>query len=264
VVPLLLAHLLIKHIALVSHSAGTIYALNLLAHHPEILHPQNPSITLFSPWVHQSHSSVSVLILASLLPHRTLNHWNKITDFILNTAQPVLSASGGSITFVTSAFKSKVATEKVKKKDEEKCLLGYGVSTDVKKEVDKLVFKYAFEEDSNGANDEARLCLKSTSGTGWDKCEDFEEYVRNLAGVWERRVGEGGPKLGVKIVFPEEDRMIGEKGKMYFRMCWEVERCGKGIEVEVEEMKGMDHESVADPPNGAIGRLFDLAKRPMP
>ena len=144
--------------------------------------------------------------------------------------------------------------------EEEKCLRGYGVGTDVKKEVDKAIFKYAFKEDTSGANDEARLCLKSTRGTEWDACEDYVECVANLKRVWERRVEEGGKKLAVRIVLAEEDMMIGEKGKKYFRRCWESEKCGEGIKVEIEEMKEMDHESVVDPSNGAIGKLCDLAK----
>lgn len=44
--PFLLAHLDIKHVALVSHSAGTIYLLNTLHHHRDILHPDQPFVAL--------------------------------------------------------------------------------------------------------------------------------------------------------------------------------------------------------------------------
>lgn len=47
IVPLLLEHLDIKHVALVSHSAGTIYLLNTLHYHRDILHPDQPFIALF-------------------------------------------------------------------------------------------------------------------------------------------------------------------------------------------------------------------------
>lgn len=67
-------------------------------------------------------------------------------------------------------------------------------------------------------------------------------------------------KLRVRIVLPERDLMIGEKGKYYFIGCRAKEKRGRGIEVEIDEMEGMDHESVVSPTYGAIGRLFGLAK----
>ncbi len=45
-VPLLLGHLGISHVALVSHSAGTMYLLNTLYHHRDILHPTKPFVGL--------------------------------------------------------------------------------------------------------------------------------------------------------------------------------------------------------------------------
>lgn len=72
---------------------------------------------------------------------------------------------------------------KLKEEEEAECLQGFGISMEVKKEVNKLVFKYAFEENTVGANDEARLCLRSPIGTSWDACEDYVECARNLAEV---------------------------------------------------------------------------------
>lgn len=45
-VPRLLEHLGIEHVALASHSAGTIYLLNTLYHYRDILHPEKPSVTM--------------------------------------------------------------------------------------------------------------------------------------------------------------------------------------------------------------------------
>ena len=45
-VPLLLAHLAIDHVALLSHSSGAIYLLNTLYHCREILHPDRPYAVL--------------------------------------------------------------------------------------------------------------------------------------------------------------------------------------------------------------------------
>lgn len=47
IVPKLLGALGIKHLALMSHSAGTIYLLNVLWHCRQILHPKHPQIIFF-------------------------------------------------------------------------------------------------------------------------------------------------------------------------------------------------------------------------
>lgn len=46
IVPKILAHLGIQHVALASHSAGTFYLLNTLYSCREILDPRNPTVTL--------------------------------------------------------------------------------------------------------------------------------------------------------------------------------------------------------------------------
>jgi hypothetical protein len=140
--------------------------------------------------------------------------------------------------------------------EERKCREHFGMELSVKKEVERLVFKYAFEENTKGVNDEARLCLKSAEGTGWDAAESYPELVGNLKVVWEEKARNGSAKLKVKIVFAEEDVMIGVKGRKYFEDCWMQEKCGDGIEVECEEAKGTDHESVLDLSKGVLGEIF--------
>jgi hypothetical protein len=228
-----------------------------------LLSPTHPQLTLISPWVHQSHSSVSFLVAASLLPNPLLNYWDNINNFIINRASPTLASSSGSLSAFASLFRSKDANATAKEEEaEKKCQEGYGMSRDVLKEMEKLTSKYIFEENSKGANDEARLCLKSTEGCGWNACEDYPEFVKNLNAVWEKKVDGIGEKEGlkVKIFFAEEDVMIGKKGKEYFEGCWTQEKCGKGIKVERVKAKGTDHDSVTDPTKGFMGPIFSAAK----
>lgn len=49
-VPALLRHLAIRHVALVSHSAGTIFALNTLYRCRDVLHPERPLVALLGKW----------------------------------------------------------------------------------------------------------------------------------------------------------------------------------------------------------------------
>ena len=63
-VPQLLAHLGIKHVSLVSHSAGTIYLLNTLYHYRSILHPEKPFVALLG----KSMSLTSPILHAATMP----------------------------------------------------------------------------------------------------------------------------------------------------------------------------------------------------
>jgi hypothetical protein len=262
----LLTHLSIPHISLVSHSAGTLFALNLLSHHPHLLCPTHPSIALISPWVHQSHTSVSFLLAAASLPNPLLDYWDNVNNFIINRASPTLASSSGVLSASMGLFRSKSAIEKQSEKakaEEKSCQEGYGMSMPVWKEVERLTGKYIFAENTKGANDEARLCLKSTEGCSWDDCEDYVEFVRSLKERWEEEVdGNGGKgRLRVNILFAEEDLMIGVKGKEYFENCWTQEKCGRGIKVKCVETKCTDHDSVTSPEKGYMSSILAAANR---
>jgi hypothetical protein len=189
-----------------------------------------------------------------MLPNSLLNHWDDIIALMINKASPAFGASSGAIAGFSRMFGWG------KKIDEEeegrKCLEHFGMELRVKKEVERLMFKYAFEENTKGANDEARLCLKTTDGPGWDAAESYPDLVANLKAVWEEKVRSGSAKLKVKIVFAEEDVMTGVKGRKYFEDCWMQEKCGDGIEVECGEVKGTDHDSVLDLSKGILGEIF--------
>lgn len=261
--PALLAHLHIRHISLASHSSGTLFALNLLAAHPDLLSPAHPTITLISPWVHQSHTAVLSLVAASHLPNPLLNYWDAIIKFGVTRAGPALGTSSGAFSALTGWFRtSGVERGRRGEEEERKCREAFGITGEVRKEVEKTMFRYVFEENTKGANDEARLCLKSTEGCGWLACEDYPEFVKSTKDTWEHRIdaNDGAGKLRVRIVLPQEDAMVGEKGKEYFKECWKQEKCGRGIEVECVQIKGTDHDSVTNPENGILESLFSAAK----
>ena len=207
--------------------------------------------------MHQSISSVSFLRLASILPNVLLNGWNSVVGFVVNTAQPTFAVSGGAITAVSSAFKSKALTQEEVNEEERKCLEGMGVGLDVRDELSKQMLKQVFAESTTGGNDEARLCLKSIEGTSWYACENLEDCVSNLAAVWEQRVERGGQRLRVNVVLPEEDDMVGDKGMEYFERCWEGTKPGSGIDVRIVKLEGTDHDTTTSPAEVYIGRMFE-------
>jgi hypothetical protein len=189
-----------------------------------------------------------------MLPNSLLNHWDDIIALMINKASPAFGASSGAIAGFSRMFGWGKKIDEEEK--ERRCMEHFGMELRVKKEAERLVFKYAFEENTKGANDEARLCLKSTEGTGWDAAESYPDLVANLKAVWEEKVRNESAKLKVKIVFAEEDAMIGIKGRKYFEDCWMQERCGDMIEVECGEVKGTDHDSVLDLSKGILEEIF--------
>ncbi|TVY48735.1 hypothetical protein LOCC1_G002323 [Lachnellula occidentalis] len=250
-VPALLRHLKITHISLASHSSGTIFALNLLAAHPDLLSPSKPSLTLFAPWVHQSLSSNTSLTVAAVLPNYLFNHWSALTGFMINTAVPTVGASvgvsSGAISSLTGLFKD---NSQPKQKDidaDKRCLEFCGMDSKATSELNNFAMKCAFAEETKGANDEARLCLKSVSGEcSWDAAESLPELVQNLKVAWEKRVEEGENRLRLRLVFAEEDAMIGEKGRLYFEDCWAEGKGESGIEVQSTKALGTNHDTLVD------------------
>jgi hypothetical protein len=198
-----------------------------------------------------------------MLPNSLLNHWDSVIQFVVNKATPAFAGSSGVLSSSLGLFSgSKKKAEDGRKKEEEdrKFLDCYGFSRETKEELDKNYIKYSGAESLKGGNDEARLCLKSVEGSSWDACEDYVGLVAKLKEFWEKRVQEGGQKLRVKIVFGEEDIMIGNKGKKYWEDCWTQEKCGEGIEVSCGELKGSDHESVIDATKGVMSDMCAAVK----
>ena len=182
----------------------------------------------------------------------------------MNRISPSIGVSSGALGSLTGLFKSATVEKGKEEEAERKCREAYGMTGEVRKELEKATMKYGFAENRKGGNDEARLCLKSTDGCGWLACEDCPEFVRCTKEKWEDLVDGGRGKLRVRIVLPEEDIMVGEKGKAYFKECWSQEKCGRGVEVECVEIKGTDHDNVTSPESGVMGPLFSAARGQWP
>lgn len=266
VVVALLADLGIPHIALVAHSAGTIYALNLIAHHPNLLHPSHPTLTLFSPWVHQSISGNLSLKAAAALPNITLSYWNNLVGGIITKGAPALDHTSGVLTSVANLFNrrgrdvsdaSKLRREALERKCEER----HGFGLDLKNELISTTTALAWKQSTAGGNDEARLCLKSCTGTGWDRCEVYPTFVQDLKLEWAQRAQSRGQKLRIRIAFGEgEDDMICWKGMEYLEYCFAQEKVGEGVEVEFGVQAGADHDTIVDPMFEEIPMLYRRVK----
>ncbi|KAJ5333964.1 uncharacterized protein N7506_007747 [Penicillium brevicompactum] len=279
IVPRILAHLGIQHVALASHSAGTFYLLNTLYSCREILDPQNPTVTLLgtiyamqnclsyipnitrrrrlfskdatvkqansliAPFVDPAHSGMKSLKAAQYIPTPAFKLWNHIPRLFLAQDGSATATSGEMVAKFSAMFSSGAEGEKDKNRRyiEEH----YGLSVDQQNEIDSAMMQFMFKENTVGANSEAMQCLRKESGS-WGKCEDYEAYVRELVERERARERVGKP-LKVKAYFAEEDSMIGKKGPPYFDKCWHQAGTGGPEDVLVFEsttVSGTDHDSL--------------------
>ena len=103
-VPALLAHLHVKHIAIITHSNGTIYTLNTLLHLRHLLHPTRPFVAFLAPWVHTSHSGS--LTALSFVPDGLIHKWPSIAKFMNTDIAPMFMFSGQIFNGITKSMLS--------------------------------------------------------------------------------------------------------------------------------------------------------------
>ncbi|KAL7940773.1 alpha/beta-hydrolase [Trichoderma barbatum] len=246
-VPLLLAHLDIKHISLVSHSAGTIYLLNTLHYYRDILHPERPFIAFMAPWVDPAQSKVTLWQMAQYIPTQAFGIWNQIP--------PAFATSGTIFTKATNIFSSvggKDGQELTSQdRNRQKLATDYDLPRDVQLELESMLRKRIFDGNTAGANSEALQCLRKGKGLSWGVCDDYNVFVKALVSV-ERQKQQLDPnfqdhmKLKVRAYFAESDVMIGVGGQKYVEECW---GCQKSTFNDVMDFSSVtvastDHDSV--------------------
>ncbi|XRM48202.1 hypothetical protein ABZX51_011136 [Aspergillus tubingensis] len=238
-----LEHLSIKHVVPISHSAGTIYILNLLMHRRDLLCPKRPMAVLMAPWVEPKHSEILSLQMARMIPTGVLKQWNKVMKFMVTKAVPslcssvdVLASMGGSIPRA-----SKEDTE-----HREPNLTADEMDPRTAEELENLCIEYIFLEDTTGMNDETVVCLKKSTGL-WGVCEDLLIYIRWLvrAELWYQQ---GHPEekqpLQIRAIFAEKDGMIGPKGQKYFEDCFARSDLNGVVSFESVMEKGTGHDTL--------------------
>ncbi|RAH72940.1 alpha/beta fold hydrolase [Aspergillus aculeatinus CBS 121060] len=252
----LLDYLSISHVVPVSHSAGTIYLLNLLVHKRDLLWPQTPIAMLLAPWVEPKHSDVLSMQMAQMLPKAVLNQWNKLIGFTLTKATPAFGASSGILTNMSSSLPG--IGKSLDPEEADDCLTTYGMPVEAVEKLEKITMEYMFTESSTGINDEAMICLKKGPLGLWGACEDLPAYVRQL-GQLEQDHKQHHPQeapLRLKAIFADKDSMIGSKGQQYFVQCFTRAELGGGVAFESVVMPGTDHDSIWSTRTGVLEKLM--------
>ncbi|KAI0014965.1 hypothetical protein F4780DRAFT_766133 [Xylariomycetidae sp. FL0641] len=251
-VPKLLRHLGIDHVALVSHSAGTLYLLHTLHHCRSVLDPQRPFIAMMAPWVDVTHSGVTTLQMARYIPNKAFSAWNAIPRFFNLKLGPMFASSGASLAKVSNVLPSvgqgDAREDSHQRKNAQKLEAEYGLPREMQAELDKAIFRSMFEANTVGANSEALQCLRKGPDAAWGVCDDYKEFVKDLARTEKdrRATGDAPPpgKLQVRAYFAETDFMIGKRGQEYVEASWTDTDYEEAFSFTTSTIKGVDHDTL--------------------
>ena len=179
IVPQLLAHLKVPHVALASHSGGDVYLLNTLLTFPHLLHPITPYIAFFAPWVHQSHSGVKSLRVTELLPTPLIGRFASLARFIHTNVIPLAGLSSGfrqglkgpfsqSTSSVAPVSLSPSPTIRSRASSIKDFFRGLDLDDPkIVMELHRLIITYLFAENTDGISADAQLFLRKPHKTVW-------------------------------------------------------------------------------------------------
>lgn len=255
IVEALLQHLAIRHVSVVGYSGGSIYAMNVLLHLRHLLHPTRPYVALLTPWVHPSHSGVSTLKAAGLLPSGLVGSFDRVLQFV-DSLGPALQYSNilsglvpclswGPDHLAPGADLDAVAREET---------------------LQRTIFRRIMDEDVRGVNHDALLLLKRDQFPGsWGTWGDYDTLVPLLAQAERARratdssTGSGTAlPLRVRVFFAESDRMIGTNlAPAWFDNCWRSEQCGDDIDYSSATIPKTTHDNIIDLRYGVVEQIFE-------
>ncbi|POR34797.1 Uncharacterized protein TPAR_05021 [Tolypocladium paradoxum] len=247
VIPALLKHLGIRHVSLGCQSGGIVHVLDMLLHHPEILHPDRPYLAVGGPWILPAHSGVLAMSITKALPGSVIAQADKFATFI-NNVGPILSTSFG----FSQALVSLVST----KQPQQPGPADADEDAKFEEALGPKLQNYVFSHGIHGMSQEALLLMQRAEGvSGWGDWADYDELVPRLADVLRA----AGSRLVVDVFFAETDDMIGNagsKGPKWFDSCWDSEQ-GKGvIEYASTDVSGADHDTIWNLRWGATQKVF--------
>ncbi|GME25191.1 hypothetical protein GTA08_BOTSDO06172 [Neofusicoccum parvum] len=261
-VPALLQRLDVKHVALVTHSAGTVYTLNTLFHHRSLLDPKAPYVAFLAPWVPIANSGATLTTIAAKLPTNLLDSWAGLNTFINTKIMPSASWSGGIISSSAALFSSSASTDLpgAEASTSTTPVEQYGFGKDTDELIEKLSLKYQFAESNTGANEEVKLCLRKCDDADWGEATDYSSCIRKIAAN-EAALGSREPnaaKLGVGAFFGGSDIMIAKRGQEYFEQCWQSDEVKGKVDFATSTFSEANHDSVLiDQKKGALKIVFE-------
>lgn len=248
----LLEHLGIQHVSIGCHSGGTIYALQMVLHHPEILDPERPYIAMGGPWILPSHTNSTTLGIVKSLPTALINNTEKFARLMQFYVGPMIGRSlGFSQAAVAKISKPKSAEQSSRDREG---LDREGAVLECK--LRNKIMTRTYEEGLPGISADAVLMMQKVDGAdGWADWRDYDTLVPRL----EEVVRASGKRVTVDVMFAEEDEMIGDagsKGPLWFDKCWKAKGEDWAIDYHSWTVKRSDHDEVWNLRWGAVQQIF--------
>ncbi|KAH3917721.1 hypothetical protein HBH56_044020 [Parastagonospora nodorum] len=297
-VPRLLKHLSIPYVSPASHSGGSIYLLNTLLAYPHLLHPHQPYVCLFAPWVRPVHSKITLWQVTSQLPAPLIGKFASLAKAVNNNIVPLIGMSGSFVSTnsrpihpATTARASSASAEvprspasSVGLQDSHGLALG---NPEIVKELRKHITSLLFAENLDGVSADAQLFLNRPRAVPWCSpsmlWSDVDHFVPLLSKILEEddRLALHNRVLNIDTFHAESDHMVGEKGRQWFDECWLPGRSStssarsnsfeavkqfthRSYYYQSEAVKGADHDLLMDPAFGASEKWLQRVRDAVP
>ncbi|OAA51218.1 interferon-induced GTP-binding protein mx2 [Beauveria brongniartii RCEF 3172] len=262
VIPALLTHLNIRYVSVGCHSAGTVYALDFILHHPEFLHPERPYLAIAGPWILPTQSGVISMRIAQSLPAVVIGRSESLARFMRTAVNPALGAGASAVSslFGVVARSIGVADAADPQPDSQPETEG-----EMEMRLRPTLLSRAYGENLQGLGADAVLMMHKVVAdadadaggvAGWSDWGDYEAYVPRLA----EALRASGRKLTVDAFHAETDSMVGDygdQGPTWFDACWAADRCGDGtIVYSASCVDDADHDLVWSIKFGVPEKVF--------
>lgn len=276
-VPQLLKHLNVPYVSLASHSGGNLYLLNTMLMYPHLLHPFNPYVCFFAPWVHPSHSKVTQMRATDLLPAPMIGKFASIVKFVSDNVMPLISHNvkplralhnmPSPVPLSSSTILSRTTSGPRKSSD---LVLD---DPHVVEELRDLIVTYMFAENMEGISADAQLFMKKPRTLSWCptsmQWSDLDYFVPFFSKLVDGDVRVPHDRSwAIDTFHAEHDEMIGRKGAEWFDSCWVPGRTSycsidslctgdshdcviRPYEYRSEIVEGSEHNYLMDPCLGA-------------
>ncbi|KAH7400780.1 hypothetical protein DE146DRAFT_611778 [Phaeosphaeria sp. MPI-PUGE-AT-0046c] len=282
-VPQLLKRLNIPYVSLASHSGGSIYLLNTLLAYPHLLHPHQPYVCLFAPWVSVTdciHSGLQVL--TSQLPASVIGQWAPIAKVYNTNIAPLLGLSSSHVgsrdplyplpilpTLSPTSSNWKVPAGGLSFPGMYKNKLVLALDNDVViEELRQRITNVTFSESMDGMSADAQLFLGKVPWCSpsivWSDIDHFVPLLSKILEEEDRMHNHA--TLRIDAFHAEHDNMVGQKGGQWFDDCWKKH---PSYHYSSEVVRGTDHDYIldVDPAIGAsekwLRRVRDAVPRPV-
>lgn len=259
----LLHHMQIRYVSLGAQSAGAVYALDLLLHHPEVLHPEQGYLAIGAPWIHPAHSGIWHLSMAQALPTSVLAHSDKLASYFTIVSVPVIGKSLDLVSSMLQWLGSKPERDGGATVMDADVGAGDG-ETAFAEALDPKLADYIFDDSVLGMSNETILLLQRPNSnrdiSGWADWGDYDALVPQL----RQALADKDRRLAVDVFLSETDSMTGDPGTAgpeWFIRYWETTASNNPITFSSSVVPGSDHNSIWATRWGVARGVFERMKR---